>query len=179
VAKYADALEETFGKYEINTALRQSHFLSQVLHESGRLLWMKEIWGPTRAQLRYEGRADLGNTQPGDGKRYMGRGAIQLTGRSNYQQYANAIGTDVVANPGLVSQLPLCIDVAGWYWDTRNLNRWADMDNIREVTRRVNGGLNGLAERTELLRRAKSFSYAEEQPPLDPRPPDSIDLNET
>lgn len=178
-AKYADALEETFGKYQIDTALRQSHFLAQVLHESGRLRYTKEIWGPTPAQLRYEGRDDLGNTQTGDGKRFMGRGLIQLTGRANYRKYADATGIDVLTDPDLVSKPPLCVDVAGWYFATHGCLELADRDDLHAVTRRVNGGLNGIQDRENLLKRAKSFLYAEEQPALAVKPPDPIETNET
>src|SRR4051812_35649614 len=70
--------------YDVNTPKRAAMFLAQVSHESGRFQWVRELWGPTPAQTRYEGRADLGNLRPGDGRRYLGRGPIQVTGRSNY-----------------------------------------------------------------------------------------------
>jgi len=153
--KYIDALNATFDKYEINTPLRQAHFLAQVLHETGGLNWMQELWGPTETQKRYEGRADLGNTEPGDGYRYRGRGAIQLTGRHNYAMYSEHAGVDFITYPELVEEPEHAIDVAGWYWDTRNLNALADDDDIEAVTRRVNGGLNGLAGRITWFNEAK------------------------
>lgn len=149
--KYCDTLKAVMQKYEITTPLRQAHFLAQVLHESGRLRYNREL----ASGEAYEGRRDLGNTEPGDGKRFKGRGLIQLTGRSNYRRYAEAIGVDVVGRPELVEALPLTVDVAGWYWQTRGLSALADRDDLKGITRRVNGGYNGLADRTELLSAAK------------------------
>ncbi|MEM6424533.1 MAG: glycoside hydrolase family 19 protein [Cyanobacteria bacterium P01_D01_bin.128] len=148
-------VNETCDRYQINTPLRIAHFLAQVMHESGGFRWLREIWGPTATQRRYEGRTDLGNTQPGDGERFMGRGLIQLTGRSNYQQFSKNLGVDFVGNPQLVEQPPYAVVVAGWYWDSRSLNQWADRDDLRQVTRRINGGYNGLADREKYLKRAK------------------------
>ena len=77
------ALNEYGARFGLNKPHRLAHFLAQIMHESGSFKYDKEIWGPTAAQKRYEGRADLGNTQAGDGKRFMGRSAMQLTGRYN------------------------------------------------------------------------------------------------
>ncbi len=147
-------LEETMGRYQINTPLRQAHFLAQVAHESGGFRYRREI----ASGEAYEGRANLGNTQRGDGKRYKGRGLIQLTGRANYTDYTRtgAYGLDVVVAPDLVATDDrLCVDVAGWYWQKKRLNAWADADDLETITRRVNGGLNGLAERRAYLDKAK------------------------
>lgn len=162
-------LLETMAAYGIDTWLRQVHFLAQVLHESGRLRWLEELWGPTPAQQRYDNHRYLGNTQPGDGYRFRGRGLIQLTGRANYQAYADAIGIDVVRQPHLVAEPPLAADVAGWFWDANGLSRLADADDVRAVTRRINGGTNGLADRRRLLKAAKVHLLPAE--PLTPRPP--------
>jgi predicted chitinase len=108
----------------------------------------------------YEGRSDLGNTQPGDGRRFKGRGLIQLTGRANYREYGRAITreAELLATPELLTTDPdLCVDVAGWFWAKRNLNTLADADNLTGVTKRINGGLNGLEDRRRLLKRAKAF----------------------
>lgn len=152
-------INATFSQFSIDTPLRQAHFLGQVLHESGGFRWLKELWGPTDAQRRYEPpsrlAADLGNTQPGDGKRYMGRGVIQLTGRSNYAQFSKAIGVDVVADPDLVASSPYAVLAAGWFWQTRKINAAADRDDLIRVTRLVNGGRNGLEDRRRYLNRAK------------------------
>ncbi|WP_448572736.1 glycoside hydrolase family 19 protein [Trichothermofontia sp.] len=149
-------VNQTFERYQINTRLRMAHFLAQVMHESGGFRWLREIWGPTDAQRSYEGRRDLGNTQPGDGKRFMGRGLIQLTGRANYAAFSRDLGVDFVANPTLVEQPPYAVIVAGWYWDQRKLNTWADRDDLEGVTYRVNGGYNGLDDRRRYLNRAKT-----------------------
>jgi predicted chitinase len=108
----------------------------------------------------YEGRRDLGNTQPGDGPRFKGRGLIQLTGRANYQQYGQAIGRDLLTNEQwrqVADDPNLAVDVACWYWETRRLNPFADQDDITTITRRINGGLNGLTDRQRLLARARFF----------------------
>jgi len=155
IAALTPGVNETFDKYQINTKLRMAHFLAQVMHESGGFRWLREIWGPTAAQRGYEGRRDLGNTQSGDGHRFMGRGLIQLTGRHNYQRFSKDLGVDFVSNPQLVEKPPYAIIVAGWYWNSRGLNKWADQDNVRQVTRLINGGYNGLRDREKYLKRAK------------------------
>ncbi|HEY9646835.1 MAG TPA: glycoside hydrolase family 19 protein [Chroococcidiopsis sp.] len=152
-------LNATLEKFEINTPLRISHFLGQILHESGGFRYLREIWGPTDAQRRYEPpsklASTLGNAQAGDGKRYMGRGVIQLTGRSNYAQFSKAMGVDFVASPELVESPQYAVMVGGWYWTTRKINAPADKDDLLRVTRLVNGGTNGLADREKYLKRAK------------------------
>lgn len=156
-ADAAFALEETCIRFGIDTTLRKAHFLSQVAHESGAGRWLEEIWGPTPEQRRYEGRADLGNTEVGDGYRYRGRGYIQLTGRSNFAEFsADMFGDDrAVRNPDMVANLPYAAWAAGWFWHKRGLNALADRDSLELVTRRVNGGLNGLADRARYLHMAK------------------------
>jgi len=153
---HLDGLNQAMAQYDVSTPLRQAHFLAQVAHESGGLRWNEEL----ASGSAYEGRRDLGNTQPGDGRRFKGRGLIQLTGRHNYGQYTDACkarGDDVdfVANPTQVANEPNASDVAGWYWDTRKINALADQDDVRAVTRKINGGLNGLADREAYLARAK------------------------
>lgn len=111
----------------------------------------------------YEGRADLGNTQPGDGPRFKGRGLIQLTGRANYKAYGDAIGIDLLDADGcrrVATDPNLAVDVACWFWETRGLNALADQDDVRAITRRINGGLNGLADRERQLARGKFFLLA-------------------
>lgn len=156
-ADAAFALEETCFRFRIDTVLRRSHFLAQVAHESGAGRWLEELWGPTSAQRRYEGRLDLGNIQSGDGYRYRGRGYIQLTGRANYTEFSRDMFycDRAVKNPDLVSRLPYAAWAAGWYWHKRGINRLADKDDLVLVTRRVNGGLNGLADRARYLDMAK------------------------
>lgn len=163
-ADQALALEQACLHFGINTPLRVAHFLAQVAHESGTGRWMREIWGPTPAQRRYEGRKDLGNVQKGDGARFAGRGLIQLTGRTNYTAYSLALYGDmrVVADPTLVASLPDAALAAGWFWGPyKNINALADRDDLEAVTRRVNGGLNGLGDRRDKLALAKSLYRAQ------------------
>jgi putative chitinase len=125
---------------------RVAMFLAQVGHESGNLAYKNEIWGPTAAQSRYEGRKDLGNTQQGDGYKFRGRGLIQITGRSNYEQFKAASGIDCVSNPDIITSSPyLCAKTAGWYWKTRKLN--TKSTDIVGATKKINGGTNGIADR--------------------------------
>jgi putative chitinase len=140
----------------IDRPLRQAHFLGQVAHESGELRYSEEI----ARGSDYEGRVDLGNTQPGDGVRFKGRGLIQLTGRANYTKYGRARKKDFTTGdtPKLLASDPfLAVDVAFWFWMQHGLNALADKDDVVAVTRVINGGLRGLADRTQKLDRAKCF----------------------
>lgn len=136
--------------FQINTQARQAAFLAQVGHESGGLRWLTELWGPTPAQTRYEGRKDLGNVQAGDGFKYRGLGLIQTTGRANYTATGAALDLDLVDNPGLLSLPENAAMSAAYFWESNGLNELADTGSVERVTRRVNGGLNGLSERTAL-----------------------------
>lgn len=138
-------------KYAINTKLRVAHFLAQVLHESGEFRYMQEL----ASGQAYEGRKDLGNTYPGDGMKYKGRGLIQLTGRKNYQTYSTATGVNFVVEPTLVKEPKWATDVAGWYWKINGLNAFADANDINIITKRINGGYNGLELRKAYLTKAK------------------------
>jgi putative chitinase len=153
---YLEPLNEALSEFEINTPERQSAFLAQIAHESGQLRWMEEIWGPTSAQRRYEGRKDLGNTQPGDGKRFKGRGPIQITGRENYRKYGVLLNVELLKNPGLAATPKVAFRIAGAYWKTHGLNELADKGDFIEITKRINGGLNGLQDRQEFYERAKT-----------------------
>jgi putative chitinase len=148
---FADALPGLCERCEINTADRQAHFLAQVAHESDRFKTTVE-YASGRA---YEGRKDLGNIQKGDGARFKGRGLIQLTGRANYVEAGHDLGQDFVADPELVARFPAAADVSGWFWSKRLLNQHADADDVRAVTRIINGGLTGLDSRMAYLTRAK------------------------
>lgn len=144
-------LTPCFAKYEINTPIRKCHFLAQMLHESGALRYKEEI----ASGKNYEGRLDLGNIIKGDGVRFKGRGGFQLTGRANYRMYGKVIGVDLEGNPELVAT-KYFVDVAGWFWDSRNLNGWADKDELEAITRKVNGGLNGIDDRRNWLNKLKA-----------------------
>jgi putative chitinase len=146
--KYAD-------RYGITSPLRKGHFISQALHESGYFRWSEEIWGPTASQRSYEGRRELGNTVPGDGYRYRGRGIFQITGRYNYRVFGRAIGVNLEANPSLLSTPDYSMQVSMEFWKDRNLNKYADADDLRTVTKRINGGSNGMADRQFKLNKAK------------------------
>ncbi len=143
-----------FPEYGImESALRLSHFMAQLCHESGSFRYMEEI----ASGQAYEGRADLGNTQPGDGKRYKGRGPIQLTGRGNYRTFGNTLGMDFERHPEIVAMPSIGLQVALEYWRSKSLNALADADNIEAITRKVNGGLNGLDDRKAQLARLKGW----------------------
>ena len=139
---------------QINTPLRWAHFLAQTGHESGDLQYLEEL----ASGQAYEGRADLGNAQPGDGPRFKGRGLIQLTGRVNYAAYGRSIGLDLTVdgNWNKVATNPaLAVDVACWFWTIHGLNKLADVDDLLKITRRVNGGLIGIEDRADHLERAE------------------------
>lgn len=140
-------IEAAMQEFEINTPERQAAFLAQIGHESGGLHWVVEIWGPTLAQSRYEGRADLGNTEPGDGTRFKGRGLIQTTGRANYIKTGEALGVDLVAQPERLAEPELAARSAAWFWQTHGLNELADAGDFMRITRRINGGTNGYEDR--------------------------------
>ncbi|MBB5610528.1 MULTISPECIES: glycoside hydrolase family 19 protein [unclassified Janthinobacterium] len=134
-------------EFGINTPARQASFLAQVGHESGQLLYVREL----ASGQAYEGRADLGNTQPGDGVRFKGRGLLQVTGRANYTACGKALGLDLLAKPELLEQVVLACRSAGWFWQMRGLNALADTGNQVKVSQRINGGSNGLAARLGLF----------------------------
>lgn len=136
---------------------RAVQFYAQIMHESGDFRYDREIWGPTPAQKRYDTRKDLGNTPAldGDGKLYMGRTAMQLTGKSNYRAFTEWCRNhsmncpDFVRNPDAVNTDPWEGLVPLWFWDTNHLNNYADKGDIEMITRRINGGINGLADRVD------------------------------
>jgi predicted chitinase len=160
VAQLLPHLNSAMVEYGIDSAARASAFLAQLAHESGEFRWMQEIWGPTSAQRRYEPVTELakrlGNTQPGDGKRFKGRGPIQLTGRANYQRFGQLLGIDLVADPEQAAEPEVAFRIAALYWASRGLNELADRQDFREITRRINGGFNGLADRIRYFDRART-----------------------
>lgn len=137
----------------MDTGLRLAHFMGQCAHESAGFRYMEEI----ASGEAYEGRKDLGNTQPGDGKRFKGRGPIQLTGRSNYRKYGRALGIDFERHPEIAAIPSIGILTACKYWTDHGLNALADADDIETITRRINGGLNGFTDRKERTERAKGL----------------------
>lgn len=132
---------------------RLAHFMAQLAHESDNFRAMEEY----ASGAAYEGRKDLGNTQPGDGKRYKGRGPIQLTGRANYREYGRALGIDFERHPELVATPSVGLIVALRYWERKGLNALADGDDIVTITLRINGGKNGLDDRRAKLAKMKAL----------------------
>ena len=151
---FAPVLNTAMNRYQIVGAKRVAAFIAQIGHESGQLKYVKEIWGPTAAQARYEGRADLGNTQPGDGSKFRGRGLIQITGRANYKACGEALGLDLIRQPELLEKPHHACMSAAWFWASRGLNTMADAGQFDTITRRINGGQNGAADRQVLHARA-------------------------
>lgn len=182
-APWLDALCVTAPKWGIDTALREAHFIAQLAHESAQFTRLEEnlnysakrlleVW-PRRfpfaseavpyannpeklANWVYAGRLGNGLEESGDGWRYRGRGPIQITGRANYKAAGDAVGIDLVATPEAVLRPVVGCDVAGWFWQSRKLNKYADLDNIRTITMLVNGGSNGLEDRRSWLATAKT-----------------------
>ncbi|MBX9910493.1 MAG: peptidoglycan-binding protein [Beijerinckiaceae bacterium] len=140
----------------MTTRLRICHFLAQAAHETDRFRTLEEYGGPAYF-ARYEGRRDLGNTQSGDGARYHGRGIFQLTGRANYRRFGEAIGVDLEREPERAKEAEISLRVALAYWRERGCNAAADADDVVAVTKLINGGRNGLPERTRLLAVAKGI----------------------
>ena len=143
----------------IDTPLRLCHFMAQLAHESAHFGTTREF----ASGAAYEGRRDLGNIQLGDGRRYRGRGLIQTTGRANYREATADIrnmdpsAPDFEANPETLEQFPWALMAGISYWRRRNLNRHADQDDVRGITRGVNGGLNGFEDRKRYLAKAKAI----------------------
>ena len=162
-ALYLPFLQKAMEEFGINSYLRKAAFLGQLAHESGQLKFMEEIWGPTSFQRNYEPPSDtarrLGNTQPGDGKRYKGRGPIQLTGRDNYGRFGGLLGEDLVGNPERAATPEVGFRIAGLYWKSRGLNELADQPDYREITVRINGRrCLGWEDRVKYYEKAKAVN---------------------
>lgn len=151
-------LNEWAPRFEINTSLRMAHFIAQCAHESGGFQYVAEI-ASGAAYDTGKLAAKLGNTpeKDGDGQKYKGRGYIQITGKANYKAYRDSgfCNGDVVAHPEWLSNSPGRMKSAMWYWWSHGCNKLADADDIRTITKRINGGMNGFADRQYYLRRAK------------------------
>jgi len=148
--RFINPINETCRRFDLNTPERQSMFLAQIGHESGQLRYLEEL----ASGIAYEGRKNLGNTQPGDGVRYKGRGVIQITGRTNYALCGLALELPLLENPELLATLPHAVTSAGWFWSNNNLNSYCDKGDFIGLTKRINGGTNGLADRVMLYKRA-------------------------
>ena len=153
--KWAPALSLAMEANQINTRLRIAAFLAQIGHESGSLVYVRELGGASYF-AKYDGRKDLGNTQPGDGAKFAGRGLIQVTGRANYLAASKALFGDdrLLKTPELLEQPEWAAESAVWFWSSRNLNVLADADRFTDLTKRINGGTNGLEDRKTRYRQA-------------------------
>lgn len=158
--QWLEHLQFACDSFEIKTLKRLAAFLAQIGHESGYLNHVVEIWGPTPAQKRYEGRKDLGNIFPGDGKKYRGRGLIQTTGRNNYIAARDGLRKimtevpDFEEFPEYLETPPFAALSAAWYWSKHGLNELADRSEFEKITRIINGGLTGYANRVALYNKA-------------------------
>lgn len=148
---FAKPLTEAMERFGIDTPKRQAAFLAQVAHESGQLRYVREL----ASGQAYEGRADLGNVESGDGVRFKGRGLIQVTGRKNYVRCGFALELDLIACPELLETPENAALSAAWFWHENNLNRYADSGDFLTLTKRINGGTNGLADREHFWKLAK------------------------
>lgn len=137
--------------HHITTARRATYFIAQVAHESGGFRYREEI----ASGAAYEGRRDLGNVHPGDGKRFKGRSFIQITGRNNYSAISRALRVDFVSHPARLAEQKYAAQAAAWWFETHGCNQIADSGDFIALTRRINGGTNGLSERQRYLRRAR------------------------
>ncbi|WP_122587670.1 glycoside hydrolase family 19 protein [Pseudomonas viridiflava] len=155
---FVPALNAAMGKYGIVTKLRIAAFLAQIGHESGQLRYVRELGGDKYLSKYDTGRlADrLGNTPEadGDGQLFCGRGLIQITGRANYAECGEALRLDLISHPELLEQPQHAAMSAAWYWSSRGLNSLADKADFVAITKRINGGTNGLADRQALYDRA-------------------------
>jgi putative chitinase len=152
LAKYVEPLNSAMVEFDIDNPARETMFLAQVAHESGGFNYTREL----ATGEAYEGRADLGNNHPGDGVRYKGRGLIQITGRANYQKCGDALGENLIDMPELLEQPELACRSAAWFWKSRGLNEIADSGDFVKITKRINGGTNGLADRQAYLSKAQA-----------------------
>ena len=139
-------------EYGITSKVAVAAFLAQIGHESGQMRYVEEL----ASGKAYEGRKDLGNTEPGDGVRFKGRGLIQITGRTNYAQLSKAFGVDFIAHPELLSQPEWAVRSACWWWENRKLTDIAESATLgneiafRRITKIINGGYNGWDDRWKL-----------------------------
>jgi predicted chitinase len=150
-AEVAPHVNRAMAEAGIDSPARKAAFIAQIAHESGGFDHNEEI----ASGRDYEGRRDLGNTQPGDGERFKGRGYIQLTGRANYAAAGKALGLDLVGHPDLAARPENAARVAAWYWNSRGLNGLADRGDFDGITNRINGGFNGKADRDQYFGRAQ------------------------
>ena len=152
VDKFVPYLNGAMEHYQINTPARVAAFLAQVAHESGGFRYVREL----ASGRAYEGRKDLGNVYSGDGVRFKGRGLIQITGRSNYASLEKDLDLPgLLQNPEWLESDRWAVWSAAWFWDKTGLNALADDGLFKQITRKINGGYNGLEDRYRYFERAK------------------------
>lgn len=154
--KLNEKYKSLFNAYHVNTPLRIAHFMAQIEHESGGFKFLTEL-GDKKYFKKYDGRKDLGNTFKGDGYTFRGRGFIQITGRANYTVLSKDVRIDFLNNPDRLSEEPNAIISALWYWGKHKLNDLADADDFKGITKKINGGYNGIEDRQSLLKKWKSL----------------------
>lgn len=151
IFEYLPRINRCMAEFEINTELRVVYYLATIAVESGELKYIKEL----SSGKQYEGRKNLGNVNPGDGVKFVGRGLIQLTGRTNYESYKKFCGFDVVAMPQLLEKPYGATRSSCWFFQSHGCNQLADKDDLEGVRKRVNGGLNGIKAFRTYVNRAK------------------------
>lgn len=170
-ASWLPAIVEAMTLYPIDTPSRRGMFLAQIGHESEGLQYTRELWGPTETQKRYEGRSDLGNTQPGDGKKFRGHGLIQITGRFNHAHVRDRLRDrfpdrdvpDFESTPEALALMEWAALSAADFWYEHDLNKWADIgdfDGVSDVINRGHktssiGDSNGYADRLAKYQKAQ------------------------
>lgn len=198
VAEYVPFMNQLFPQYDVVSKLRIAHFLSQIAHESGNFsrveenlnysaerliaVWPRHFDSETAnrchrkpeliANVAYADRNGNGDEASGDGWKYRGRGLIQCTGKTNYTACGEALGVDLLDNPDILLSPEFAVASALWYWDSNNLNRYADADSVTDLTRRINGGYHGLDDRkAKLAGMKKVLGILGDQPPMPGRKP--------
>ena len=175
LAGFAAALPQCIAVANLTTSKRLAAFIAQCAHESDGFRTTVEY----ASGAAYEGRKDLGNTVKGDGVRFKGRGVIQLTGRANYAAYGKLLGVDLVGNPSLAAAFPYAALTAAHFWNTKKLNAFADAGDLKEVTRRINGGYNGLAQRLDYYSKALKVVQEPKAEPDVKQPEKSVEAPKT
>jgi predicted chitinase len=151
--QYLAPMERAMVEFDITSEMRSRMWLAQAGHESGSLVYFEEI----ASGAAYEGRKDLGNTQPGDGVKYKGRGPIQITGRYNYTKAQEAMGVPLVDQPQLAADpFKDAFRISAWWWKANGLNEISDKGDVVAATKRINGGTNGLSDRQKRYDLAKA-----------------------
>lgn len=156
---FVDPLNQMFSEFGMTSDLARVHFLAQAAHETAGFKYLAEV-GSADYLKRYEMSKVLGNTQPGDGVKYKGRGLFQITGRFNYSRVSNHFKTDFLSHPELLETIPWACRSAGWFWTSIKLQMLADENDFLGITYRINGGFNGLVDRYQkLIRGFERFEF--------------------